>query len=513
MGMNAGQWTEGGKLFGTAAVSNTLLKGKSGCGKCYELEVTAKCGNPYHKGGCNGNANTAAAGKRITVMATNLCPDLPACPKQPGQTNIYGKTVHFDICWHENKLGSMDNAMLKYREVPCPSAITKHLECTGGIGVDSSSGAGTDEAEDELDDLDEVQGQNPRMVLKVMPSSNHRCKGKQLKSLGQGMTADECAEKCRLDHSCKFALYQVGKTQKCISFEKCDAIRNPNTWKVFEKVAGDGTRTENGRSEPLSKFETTPSPKPTITEETRTQASDAATKEIIRAWLTLFAENFRTAEDAFIESIEESLAVQLGVDKTWVQVTDFEQSSSRRLKTAFPRRLAKTKITVRFEVAPVLREVAEIVANLEAPGFARNFTNQLVAVENSKGSTVVIEGVVVSTPEVDTVALDKTTTQMSKEESATQVPVTTASEGSTTTLGITEKISTSIMPSNTVSPASEEKTGTRTPVHNKTGVVVAALESAGINETEALDFLSTDCGISPRVAVPILLMLLSITAA
>jgi len=352
---------------------------------------------------------------------------------------------------------------------------------------------------------------------KAMPSSNHRCKGKQFKSLGQGMTAKDCAEKCRLDRDCKFALYQVGKTQKCISFEKCDAIKNPNTWKVFEKVTADGTSTEKGRSQPQSKSKPTPSPKQTTTEESGTQALDATTKEIVRASLTLFAENFRTAADAFIQSIEESLAVQLGVDKKWVQVTDFEQSSSRRLRTAFPRRLAKTKITVRFEVAPVLLEVTEIVANLEAPGFATSFTKQLVAVENSKGSTVVIEGVVVSTPEVATGAFDKTTTQVSNEKSTTQAPVTTSTEGSTTTL----EIGTSMMPRNTVSPASEEKTSTRTPVHNSNpGENVTA---PATNVTELLDslneivnvtdFLSTDCAVIQGVAVPMLLMVMSITAA
>merc|ERR1719310_1764614 len=131
MGPKAGQWTEGGKMYGTAAVSNTLLNGKSGCGKCYELELTEKCGNPYSKGGCNHGANRAAAGKRITVMVTNLCPDLPACPKNWGQKNVYGKSVHFDICWHQNLLGNMDNAMVKYREVSCPGAITRHMDCTG----------------------------------------------------------------------------------------------------------------------------------------------------------------------------------------------------------------------------------------------------------------------------------------------------------------------------------------------------------------------------------------------
>merc|ERR1712078_397758 len=131
MGPKAGQWTEGGKMYGTAAVSNTLLNGKSGCGKCYELELTEKCGNPYSKGGCNHNANRAAAGKRITVMATNLCPDLPACPKTWNQKNVYGKSVHFDICWHQNELGNMDNAMVKYRQVSCPGAITRHMQCTG----------------------------------------------------------------------------------------------------------------------------------------------------------------------------------------------------------------------------------------------------------------------------------------------------------------------------------------------------------------------------------------------
>jgi hypothetical protein len=522
MGENAGQWTEGGKLYGTAAVSNTLLNGKSGCGKCYDLEVTEKCGNPYHKGGCNNNANQASAGKRITVMATNLCPDEPACPKHPGQSNIYGKTVHFDICWHDNQLGSMDNAMVKYREVPCPGAITKRMDCTGGIGGDSGSVGGAQEeadgSADELDDLDEDQGMH--MVQKVMKSSNHRCKNQgMLKSLGQDMAAEDCAEKCRLDPDCKFAQYQVGKTRKCSSFEKCVAIKNPNTWMVFEKMAGatttTTTTTSTTKSSSMSKSATT-----TIT----TQAPTTATNTmIVRASLTLLAENFRRGDDeSFIGSVEESLARQLGVDKTWVQVTEFEQSGGRRLRTALLRRLLKTKITARFEVIPAEPtqiEVSKIVANLEAPEFARSFTNELIAVENRKGSTIIIDEVALSAPEVAAVA-----SGVSSEKSTTEAPVTTAIPDSTTTPMSEEKVTFSTTPRTAKSPVSGEKTGIQSPAINTTMEDVPApasienLTHSGIdpewlaNRYNVTDFFSTSRAMmKSSVIVPLLLMVMSST--
>jgi hypothetical protein len=65
-----------------------------------------------------------------------------------GQKNVYGKSVHFDICWHQNLLGNMDNAMVKYREVSCPGAITRHMDCTGDHKNEDNEEE--DEVEEEL---------------------------------------------------------------------------------------------------------------------------------------------------------------------------------------------------------------------------------------------------------------------------------------------------------------------------------------------------------------------------
>lgn len=72
-----------GKVYGTAAGSGSLSitpGGGIGCGKCYELEITGQCGNPYNYTGsntCDGCApyvNKGAAGETLTIMITNSCP-------------------------------------------------------------------------------------------------------------------------------------------------------------------------------------------------------------------------------------------------------------------------------------------------------------------------------------------------------------------------------------------------------------------------------------------------------
>lgn len=116
--------------------------------KCYDLVVK----------------DGPAAGKELTVMATNYCPDQPTCPAA-GQTNQYGQQYHFDIAipggglglqgkcgeeygggdWKVNsaadcgklpggiqsgcelwydELSGMDNPLVDWSEVTCPSELT-----------------------------------------------------------------------------------------------------------------------------------------------------------------------------------------------------------------------------------------------------------------------------------------------------------------------------------------------------------------------------------------------------
>lgn len=116
-------YEQNGKVYGTAAGSGSLSITSSGglaCGKCYELEITGQCGNPYNYTGtnnCNGcqpYVNEAAAGEKLTVMITNSCPDWQpgqncctgctncqgcggGCPPTSQDKNVRGANYHFDI--------------------------------------------------------------------------------------------------------------------------------------------------------------------------------------------------------------------------------------------------------------------------------------------------------------------------------------------------------------------------------------------------------------------------------
>ena len=175
---------ENNMIYGTVAASGSFgltTNGGPPCGRCYELEITAQCGNPYVCGpnGCNNDNNDDAAGQKLTVMVTNLCPDWQpnvtccegctgcstcgaGCPPIEGNQNIRGATRHFDIAvpgggqglqgkcpnqftWNPtnindctnteilpsiyasgcqiyyNQLKGMDNPMVAFKEIACPN--------------------------------------------------------------------------------------------------------------------------------------------------------------------------------------------------------------------------------------------------------------------------------------------------------------------------------------------------------------------------------------------------------
>lgn len=116
----------GSQIYGTAAVSpyGALVR------KCYEIETTGKCGNPYASGsgGCGYNPK----GAKMIVYANNKSPGPSSLSDSGwGQKRYSNGYAHFDICWKDSKV-SWDNPMLKWREVTCPSAITsKGFPVTG----------------------------------------------------------------------------------------------------------------------------------------------------------------------------------------------------------------------------------------------------------------------------------------------------------------------------------------------------------------------------------------------
>ncbi len=151
------------------------------CGKCYELEITGQCGNPYDDGeyGCNNNKNMSMKGTKFITMTTNLCPDWNSsqnkgCPPTPQDKNVRGANHHFDIAligggfgaqgkcpsnfsWSPknvsdcsnpsivpsqyqkaceifyNELGQMDNPLVAWREVPCPNTPNYNFLNTGKL--------------------------------------------------------------------------------------------------------------------------------------------------------------------------------------------------------------------------------------------------------------------------------------------------------------------------------------------------------------------------------------------
>jgi len=56
----------------------------------------------------------AAAGKELTVMTTNYCPDAGVCPKTPGETNKFGEHYHFDIAIPGGGLGLQGKCSQQY---------------------------------------------------------------------------------------------------------------------------------------------------------------------------------------------------------------------------------------------------------------------------------------------------------------------------------------------------------------------------------------------------------------
>ena len=94
-------------MFTTAAASGSFGLTQSGgepSGKCYELEITGQCGNPYDNGqyACNNTNNMKMQGKKFITMVTNLCSDWDAgqnkgCPPTLKDKNIRGANHHFDI--------------------------------------------------------------------------------------------------------------------------------------------------------------------------------------------------------------------------------------------------------------------------------------------------------------------------------------------------------------------------------------------------------------------------------
>lgn len=176
-------YSQNGSVYTTAAASGSFGLTASGgmqCGKCYELEITGQCGNPYDAGqyGCNNAANEKVKGTKFTTMVTNLCPDWnngKGCPPTPQDKNVRDANYHFDLALvggglgaqgkcsdyryhlsgdvksiedcskasivdpiftegckaYFNQLGGMDNPMVAFREITCPSVPSYQQLNTG----------------------------------------------------------------------------------------------------------------------------------------------------------------------------------------------------------------------------------------------------------------------------------------------------------------------------------------------------------------------------------------------
>jgi len=124
------------------------------------------------------------------------------------------------------------------------------------------------------------------------------------------------------------------------------------------------------------------------------------------------AENFPPATDeSFIDSVEQSIALQLAVDREKVRVTQFEQERVRRLQET---NVSRTRITIGFEVLPSDgAKVQGVVASLNEPSFSKSFTDKVVVVESSKGRIVDIKEVKVGAAEIELVSLSSTTKDFS----------------------------------------------------------------------------------------------------
>lgn len=148
------------------------------------------------------------------------------------------------------------------------------------------------------------------------------------------------------------------------------------------------------------------------TVETEKNATDTV---VLRGLLTFVAENLPLAADeSFIDSVEQSIALQLAVDRTQVRVTQFGQEQVRRLQETSA---SKTKITIGFEVLPSdPANVQSVVASFKDPTFTNKFTDKVMAVESSKGRTVNIKEVEVAAPEIAIVSLSSTTSLTTSED-------------------------------------------------------------------------------------------------
>ncbi|KAH8660107.1 glycosyl hydrolase family 45 protein [Xylariales sp. PMI_506] len=126
----SGVYTAAGSqaLFDTAGASWC----GAGCGKCYQLTSTGEAP-------CNGCGTGGAAGESIIVMVTNLCPynsNTVWCPN-PGSTNQYGYSYHFDIMADSEVFG--DNPVVNFEPVACPGQATTDWEqcvCYGDTATD-----------------------------------------------------------------------------------------------------------------------------------------------------------------------------------------------------------------------------------------------------------------------------------------------------------------------------------------------------------------------------------------
>lgn len=175
---------QNGVVYTTAAASGSFGLTRNGgepCGKCYELEITGQCGNPYDSGkyGCDNAKNMSMKGTKFVTMVTNLCPDWNSgqnegCPPALKDKNVRGANHHFDLaiigggfgaqgkcpsqyswspknvsdCGNPNivppmykdaceifykNLGEMDNPMVAFKEVPCPNVPNYNYLNTGKL--------------------------------------------------------------------------------------------------------------------------------------------------------------------------------------------------------------------------------------------------------------------------------------------------------------------------------------------------------------------------------------------
>lgn len=103
-------------------------------------------------------------------------------------------------------------------------------------------------------------------ITSSLPSVNHRCKGAPIGnwgSLGNKMTASDCASECLKDPKCKFAVYEDRGQRRCSSYENCSTKqKTKNQWQIFKKVSGGGTNDDSTPQPPEPKPKPQPAPEP-----------------------------------------------------------------------------------------------------------------------------------------------------------------------------------------------------------------------------------------------------------